>query len=92
MSHLWMVAYDISNNKIRKTVHDHLSNHGQRVQYSVFECRLEKIQLQALCNTLNQLIEDNDKIRWYPLCHWCESDISWQGHGKPTKTDEYYLL
>ena len=92
MSGLWMIAYDISDHKIRRTVSNHLQDHGLRVQYSVFECRLKKKQLQQLRQTLSKLIEKTDKIRWYPLCNWCEADIQWQGTGKPVETDEYHLL
>ena len=92
MSHLWMIAYDISDNKIRRTVCNHLLDNGLRVQYSVFECRLNKKQLSALRQTLSGLIEDTDTIRWYPLCNWCEADVGWQGKGETVETDEYHLL
>ena len=92
MSKLWMVAYDISNHKIRRRVSNHLQDHGLRVQYSVFECRLNKKQRLQLRETLSDLIEKTDKIRWYPLCNWCEADIHWQGTGQTVETDEYHLL
>lgn len=92
MSNLWMVAYDISNHKIRRKVSIILKDHGLRVQYSVFECRLKKNQLAELRQTLSNLIETTDTIRWYPLCSWCETSIDWQGTGEPVETDEYYLL
>lgn len=92
MSCLWLVVYDISEDKIRKAVHDQLCDHGQPVQYSVFECRLEQQQLQQLRQTLQQLIEEHDRIRWYPLCRCCESGIQWQGIGEPVETNEFYLL
>lgn len=92
MSHLWMIAYDISDHKTRRTVSNHLLDNGLRVQYSVFECRLNKKQLQALRQTLSELIETTDKIRWYPLCSWCEADVYWQGTGESIETDEYHLL
>lgn len=91
MSELWMIAYDISDHKKRRIVCNHLLDNGLRVQYSVFECRLTKQQLKQLRQTLSELIEKTDKIRWYPLCSWCEADINWQGNGKPVETDEYYL-
>lgn len=92
MSNLWMIAYDISDHKIRRTVCNHLLDSGSRVQYSVFECRLNKKQLLVLRQILRELIETTDKIRWYPLCKWCEADVYWQGTGEPIETDEYHLL
>ncbi len=87
-----MIAYDISDAKIRRQISKHLENHGQRIQYSVFECRLNKKQQHQLHHTLTQLIDSWDKIRWYPLCRCCEQDIHWQGNGKPTDDNTYYLL
>ncbi len=92
MSDLWMIAYDISNHKIRRTVSNHLLDNGLRVQYSVFECRLTKNQTLELHQKLSKLIETTDKIRWYPLCNWCEANVCWQGIGKPIETDEYHIL
>ena len=92
MKHLWMIAYDISDNKIRRTISKQLENHGQRVQYSVFECRLSHTQQHRLQQNLSSLIETFDKIRWYPLCKHCENTINWQGKGEAVETHEYYLL
>lgn len=92
MSQLWMITYDISKHKIRHNISKELQNYGLRVQYSVFECRLNKKQLKQLRSTLQELIEESDKIRWYPLCNWCEADIQWQGNGQAVETNEYYLL
>lgn len=92
MSTLWIIAYDIQDNKIRKTVHDALKNHGVRVQYSVFECRLKQTQKHRLQIKLTELIESADKIRWYPLCKGCEADIAWQGIGKPTDSNLFYIV
>ena len=89
---LWMVAYDISNDRIRREVSKVLANHGTRVQYSIFECFLsgpEKIDLQA---ELTALIEKGDSIRWYPFCAWCRKKIICQGQGGETENPEYFLL
>ena len=92
MSNLWVVAYDISDHKIRREVSRQLEDCGLRTQYSVFECRLTAAQLQPLRARLGGLIEDTDQIRWYPLCNWCESAVSWQGRGQEVEKDDFYLL
>lgn len=92
MSMLWIIAYDIQDNKIRKAVHDALKNHGIRVQFSVFECRLKHAQQESLKTRIKDMIEQTDKIRWYPLCKNCEADIDWQGIGKPTDTNLFYIV
>ncbi|MGY4610889.1 CRISPR-associated endonuclease Cas2 [Thermostichus sp. MS-CIW-38] len=45
---LYVITYDIPDNKRRKKVSDLLEGYGRRVQYSVFECRLEQHQYQDL--------------------------------------------
>ncbi|MCK5727174.1 MAG: CRISPR-associated endonuclease Cas2 [Thiotrichaceae bacterium] len=92
MKHLWMISYDISNSKIRRAVSKQLENNGVRVQYSVFECRLDHGQQQKLYEYLNELLEDFDKIRWYPLCKHCERSIFLQGKSQAVESNEYYLL
>jgi CRISPR-associated protein Cas2 len=77
-----MVAYDITDDRIRNLVFNTLKDYGVRVQYSVFECRLEKTQLLKLRMQLTALLQQEDSIRWYPLCRWCRDKISWQGKGK----------
>jgi len=92
MSRLWMIAYDISNDRIRREVHDILTNHGTRVQYSIFECYLHGRAKDELQRRIIDLIEDSDSIRWYPLCSWCREKIIRQGQGMETNNPEYYLL
>ena len=44
---MYLVCYDISSNKYRKKVADILLNYGKRIQYSVFECRLDKKDIRS---------------------------------------------
>ncbi|MEE9356407.1 MAG: CRISPR-associated endonuclease Cas2 [Methylococcaceae bacterium] len=87
----WMIAYDISDHHHRRLIHQTLKDHGQRVQYSVFECELSKKQLQDLRIRLREYMADDDSIRWYPLCHWCESRIDSVGNDQTTGFDRFYL-
>ncbi len=88
----WMIAYDISDDKQRRVVHELLKDHGQRVQYSVFECELSKQQLMALRTQLSAALDAEDSIRWYPLCRWCEANVDWVGQGQAPQFDDYHLL
>lgn len=89
--HHWLIVYDVSNSQQRHTIHTILKDHGQQVQYSVFECELNKRQLQKLREQLCEAIADDDSIRWYPLCRWCVSRIEWIGQGKAPQLDSFYL-
>jgi CRISPR-associated protein Cas2 len=91
MSQFWMVAYDINDDRIRCEVSNILKDHGERVQYSVFECRLEEKQYDALRIQLAELLGRDDSLRWYPLCKWCRDKVFCQGEGKPPD-DEGFVI
>ncbi len=91
MSRLWVVCYDISDNRIRNKVCDLLKNHGERVQYSVFECHLGDRELAGLRQEVAGLLEQDDQVRWYPLCDWCKDKTSWDGPGMPPD-DPYFRI
>lgn len=40
LEQLWVVAYDSPNNKRRRKLAKLLEGYGERLQWSVFECRL----------------------------------------------------
>jgi len=78
---LVVVAYDISNNKRRKKVADLLEKHGNRVNYSVFECFVSGRELQALKEDADGLIKKKyDSILFYELCATCIEKIDRHGN------------
>ncbi len=89
---LWVVAYDIRDNKTRRRVNKLLKNCGQSVQFSVFECWLDKMGMQELRNSILQELNDEDVVRWYPLCWWCAQSVERQGIGQEPDNSGYYLL
>jgi len=89
---LWVIAYDISDTKIRDRISNLLKNHGKRIQYSVFECWLTSQQLKTLRERLKKEIEPEDQIRWYPLCSWCASKTTWQGSGEFSEDIKYSII
>jgi len=80
---LYVITYDIPDNKRRKKVSDLLEGYGRRVQYSVFECRLEQHQYQDLKRRLQpRLYLPEDHIRFYPLTdHTLTKVETWGGPG-----------
>jgi len=65
---LWIISFDISDNKRRRRAARILEGYGHRTQYSVFECLLRRQQLRKVQGQLKQLIEPNDKVFYYPVC------------------------
>lgn len=65
---LYVVVYDVSCDKRRKKVADLLEGYGERVQYSVFECVLDKDRYRQLSDRLIKRINlEEDSIRIYPI-------------------------
>ena len=92
MSGLWMVVYDISDDKIRRRVANHLANHGERVQYSVFECHLTQKELHLLRAAVAVELDTEDSVRWYPVCKWCRKEVSWQGTGTVSNDPDFFQV
>jgi len=70
----YVVAYDIANDKRRKKVSEHLDKYGVRVNYSVYEIKLNKTKLKTLLGELEakKLINKKyDSIRFYHICENC---------------------
>jgi CRISPR-associated protein Cas2 len=81
---LYIVAYDIPDNKRRTKVHRTLCGYGAWTQYSLFECWLTKRQLLELRAKLApHLIAERDSVRLYPLCGSCQGKVLTVGGARP---------
>jgi CRISPR-associated protein Cas2 len=90
---LYLVSYDIPDDRRRTRVHSALTGYGTWVQYSVFECFLDKKQLMKLEARLHKEIHHKeDAIRIYGLCASCYSKVEILGSGEPPKEEYVYLL
>mgnify|MGYP006222714773 CR=1 FL=1 len=70
---MYLVCFDISDDKSRYRVVKALMHYGLRVQYSVFELIITTpTQLQELIDRLRPHTEDDDSIRLYRLCRNCQ--------------------
>ena len=79
-----VVAYDIADDRRRNRVATILSDYGERVNFSVFECEFKNsTELEVLKSKLKRKINaKNDHVRYYPICKKCRARISVQGYGK----------
>jgi CRISPR-associated endonuclease Cas2 len=64
-----LILYDITNNKLRRKIEKTLRDYGVRLQYSVFECRLDanlrselREKLTDITETHRKLVKENDSI------------------------------
>lgn len=92
MNQFLLISYDISDDKRRLKVMKALQDHGKRVQYSVFECRLRDKQLARLKERLKPLVkEPQDSVRIYYICADDVVRLEVIGKGSVTKDNVYYL-
>ena len=69
---IYIIAYDIADNKRRLHVAKTLESWGYRIQESVFQLRLDTATLARVRSRLAALIsETDDVIHIYPICSSC---------------------
>ena len=91
--HIWMIAYDVADNQRRQRLARALLGYGERIQYSVFECRLDARELVRLRRRILEIIDpESDSIRWYPLCRPCHGRVARQGQGERSEDEGFYLV
>lgn len=90
---LWLICYDISDDRKRYRVERALQAFGVRVQFSVWGCQLDRRALARLKSRLGQLIDKrHDSVRLYPVCRFC-----WQSNRQrqvplPPPTPDHWML
>jgi len=81
---LYVIAYDIPNDRRRTRIHKMLSGFGRWTQYSLFECYLSSKELVQLQGRLAPLLKvEEDSVRLYPLCAACADKVLTVGSPKP---------
>lgn len=89
---LWLICYDITDNRRRMQVMNELRNFGVGVQRSVFECRVSPAQFIRLKTQIQQHIQLEDRITYYPLCRKDAKRVMVDGVGKTSVDPDYYLV
>lgn len=92
---LYLITYDIPVDKRRTKLAKLLEGHGQRVQYSVFECDMEDRQVAQLRRRLSRLLRpaEGDSLRIYRLCAQCRTTITIIGDGPPVaQASDFYII
>ena len=91
MKQFVVISYDISDDKRRLKAMKALQDYGTRVQYSVFECRLQANQLAKLKRRLKPCVrEAQDSIRFYAISADDLSRIEVIGNGSVTPDQPFF--
>lgn len=89
-----LVSYDVRDGQRLQKVAKLLEGYGDRIQYSVFRCRLTDRSRARLLWELGKLMEPEDALLVIPLCGHCAqgtiqrgSPLSW-----PKDDPEFTIL
>ena len=90
---LYVVSYDIPDDRRRTRVHSTLTGFGTWVQFSVFECFLDQKQRMLLqSRLLKEIHQSEDTIRIYGLCGTCIPKVEVLGKGDQPRDEDIYML
>jgi CRISPR-associated protein Cas2 len=87
----YLLSYDIRDANRLRRVAKHLLGYGERLQYSVFRCRLSQRQLERLQWELLKIIEKDDDLLIIGLCKTCSGKVRTRG-GQSDWEDEPSLF
>lgn len=89
---LWMVSYDISDDKRRRRIANLFLQKLDRVQESVFEGFLSTSEFETLERQIqNEIDLDLDKVSFFPICAWCECRIHIAGLGEKSSRSLFFF-
>lgn len=84
-----IVSYDIVDNKQRTKLAKKMCNFGERVQYSVFECTINREQYKQMKKEALKFVNlEKDSLRIYRLCNDCKRHIESFGIKRGLEEDE----
>lgn len=77
----YLVSYDIRNDKRWRRAYKQLQGSGKRVHYSLFRCRLNRTEMEALRWELERILDKEDDLMFVHLCPRCAGRVSERGEG-----------
>ena len=73
---LWyLITYDVRDSKRLRNVAKHLEGYGERLQFSVFRCRLTEREKERLQWEVTQKMKPEDDLLIIGLCQKCSVHI-----------------
>lgn len=68
---IFLVTYDISDDKIRRKVSSYLEDRGERIQKSVFVIEVKSKKIDRLKEELKNIQNGDGVIHLFTICHSC---------------------
>jgi CRISPR-associated protein Cas2 len=89
----YIVAYDISDDSQRLKVASLLAGYGVRIQQSVFDCRLEVDELEAVLQEAGtRLAPGYDRIHAFARCDRCAAGTRTLGPERTVLEEPFYII
>ena len=70
--HWYLFSYDIRDPKRWRSVHKIVNGYGERLQYSLFRCRLTQAQMEQARHQLEQVMAEEDDLLVIRLSTRCK--------------------
>jgi CRISPR-associated protein Cas2 len=89
-----LVAYDIRDPARWRKVYKIVCGAGERVQYSLFRCRLDNREVERLRWRLARVMAPEDSLLVIDLCPTCASNVIARNHvdGWETRTPTFRII
>ncbi|MBP6965544.1 MAG: CRISPR-associated endonuclease Cas2 [Armatimonadetes bacterium] len=88
-----LVSYDIKSTKLRTRIAKIMESHGDRVQFSVFECNMEQPEMDRMMKRLGkQELDKGDSVRVYRICADCKGRITILGAGEVSEDPDLVIV
>ena len=75
----YLVSYDIREQTHWREAYKTLKGSGERIQYSLFRCRLSKTEMEKLRWELEKILADEDDLMFVHLCPRCAGRVQEKG-------------
>jgi CRISPR-associated protein Cas2 len=70
-----------------------MKSYGERVQKSVFECRIDDGKFLKMKQAIEKLIDwEEDSVRYYHLCKGCWKNVDISGWGVVREEEEVIVV
>jgi CRISPR-associated protein Cas2 len=90
---LWIISYDIADDRRRARLAKALLNFGARLEESLFAAHVDETLGDKLRQTLQKHIhEQEDSAHIIPVCQACERKIEAFGLGQLPEERDFYIV
>ena len=89
---LYVIAYDMCNDRRRAKLARLMESYGARVQGSVFEAYLTALEVKEIIGKSKRLIKEEDTLRLYFLCEDCRQKVQVLGTGQVSEPPGVVIL